>query len=190
MYLRLLLVLCVTLSASAATFDELFLDKTMRVDYFHTSTPAGDEIVALDRVVSDGPWPGSRSYLVDTSNLGKYYFEVLDRDTETPHTSSFHPPPPPRRAAVGPRQSVVKLHGPSAARARDKRWNRAATIMRKHYPPQRSALLGRGRRVDRYTLRAMKANRSAVRNLNSMRIVCPASARMSALCHFTSCRTL
>jgi hypothetical protein len=68
-------------TASAAGFDELFLDKTMRVDYFHTSTPKGDEIVALDRVVSDGPWPGSRTRLVDTSNLGKYYFEVIDRDT-------------------------------------------------------------------------------------------------------------
>jgi len=70
-----------SLAARGASFDELFLDKTMRVDYFHTSTPKGDEILALDRVVSDGPWPGSRTYLVDTSNLGKYYFEVIDRDT-------------------------------------------------------------------------------------------------------------
>ena len=68
-------------AAPAAQFDVLFLDKTMRVDYFHTSTPKGDEILALDGVVSDGPWPGSRTYLVDTSNLGKYSFEVIDRDT-------------------------------------------------------------------------------------------------------------
>src|SRR5687768_2895544 len=68
-------------SAQAASFDDLFLDKTMRVDYFHTSTPKGDEIVAIDSVVSDGPWSGSRSRLIDTSNLGKYYFEVIDRDT-------------------------------------------------------------------------------------------------------------
>ncbi len=68
-------------TASAASFDELFTGKTMRVDYFHTSTPKGDEIIALAGIVSDGPWAGSRTYLVDTSNLGKYYFEVLDRDT-------------------------------------------------------------------------------------------------------------
>jgi hypothetical protein len=37
--------------------------------------------VALQGVVNDGPWPGSRTRLVDTSNLGKYYFEVVDRDT-------------------------------------------------------------------------------------------------------------
>lgn len=53
----------------------------MRVDYFHTSTPKGDEIIALDRIVNDGPWPGSRTQLVDTMNLGKYYFEVIDRET-------------------------------------------------------------------------------------------------------------
>ena len=52
----------------------------MRVDYFHTGN-RGEEIVALDRVVSDGPWPGSRTRLVDTTNLGKYYFEVVDRAT-------------------------------------------------------------------------------------------------------------
>jgi hypothetical protein len=69
------------LPVCAAQFDELFLDRTMRVDYFHTSTPKGDEIVALDGVVSDGAWPGSRTHLVDTSNLGKYYFEIIDRDT-------------------------------------------------------------------------------------------------------------
>ncbi len=76
-----LIVCCIALPASAATFDELFLDKTMRVDYFHTSTPRGDEIIALNRVLSDGPWPGSRTRLIDSSNLGKYFYEVIDRDT-------------------------------------------------------------------------------------------------------------
>jgi hypothetical protein len=67
-------------SAFAAGFDDLFLDKTMRVDYFHTGDH-GKEIVALDRVVSDGPWSGSRTHLIDVSNLGKYYIEVVDRAT-------------------------------------------------------------------------------------------------------------
>jgi hypothetical protein len=67
-------------SAAAARFDDFFIDKTMRVDYFHTGNK-GEEIVALDRVVSDGPWPGSRTYLVDATNLGNYYFEVIDRAT-------------------------------------------------------------------------------------------------------------
>ena len=77
----LLIVFLLAVPASAAQFDEMFADRTMRVDVFHTSTPDGREIVALDQVVSDGPWPGSRTHLVDTSNLGKYLFEVVDRDT-------------------------------------------------------------------------------------------------------------
>jgi hypothetical protein len=64
----------------AAAFDVSFTGSTMRVDYFH-SGGMGQEIVALDRVVSDGPWAGSRTRLVDDLNLGKYLFEVIDRDT-------------------------------------------------------------------------------------------------------------
>ncbi len=44
-----------------------------------TSTPAArrpDETFALDRVVNDGAWAGSRTQLVDDTNLGKYLFEV------------------------------------------------------------------------------------------------------------------
>ena len=61
-------------------FDTFFRDKTMRVDYVH-SGGLGQEIIGLDQVVSDGPWAGSRTRLVDSLNLGKYLFEVLDRQT-------------------------------------------------------------------------------------------------------------
>ena len=57
-----------------------FIDKTMRVDYFH-SGGLGREILSLDQVVSDGAWAGSRTRLVDDLNLGKYLFEVIDRRT-------------------------------------------------------------------------------------------------------------
>src|SRR5438445_11319726 len=67
-------------SAAAARFDDFFIDKTMRVDYFHSGS-RGEEIVALDRVVSDGPWAGTRTYLLDQTNLGNYSFEVIDRAT-------------------------------------------------------------------------------------------------------------
>ena len=57
-------------------FDAYFIDKTMRVDYFH-SGGLGSEILSLDQVVSDGAWAGSRTRLVDDLNLGKYLFEVM-----------------------------------------------------------------------------------------------------------------
>lgn len=62
-------------SAQSAQFD---FDRTMRVDYFHTGGGSIEETIALDRVVNDGPWPGSRTQLIDSTNLGKYFFEVRD----------------------------------------------------------------------------------------------------------------
>jgi hypothetical protein len=56
-------------------FERSFVDKTMRVDYFHTGG-MGTEIVSLDRIVSDGPWAGSVTRLVDETNLGAYRFLI------------------------------------------------------------------------------------------------------------------
>ena len=53
-------------------------NRTMRVDYFHTGGPKTGEVVALDRVVNDGPWAGSRTQLVDSTDLGRYQVEVRD----------------------------------------------------------------------------------------------------------------
>jgi hypothetical protein len=53
---------------------------TLRLDYVHTGT-AAEERFALDRVVLEGPWPGAPGREIDDSNLGKYYFEVVDRKT-------------------------------------------------------------------------------------------------------------
>jgi hypothetical protein len=51
--------------------------QTMRVDYVHRGGPAG-ESVRLDRVLADGPWAGSATKLIDDTNLGEYFFEVVD----------------------------------------------------------------------------------------------------------------
>jgi hypothetical protein len=61
-------------------FDDYFVDRTMRVDYFHTGGQ-GDEILALDEVVSEGRWSGSTTRLLDTLNLGKYLFSIIDQQT-------------------------------------------------------------------------------------------------------------
>ena len=65
---------------STPSFETLFENKTMRVDYVQSGR-LGEEIIALDQVVSDGAWAGSRTRLVDDLNLGKYLFEVIDRRT-------------------------------------------------------------------------------------------------------------
>jgi len=61
-------------------YNDYFLDKTMRFDYFHTGT-AKDEIFSPDRTVSDGPWPGSRTILIDPLELGLYFFEIIDKES-------------------------------------------------------------------------------------------------------------
>lgn len=52
----------------------------MRVDYFHTGTK-GSETISLDKIYREGPWPGSTLNLVDTLNLGEYFFRVTDAST-------------------------------------------------------------------------------------------------------------
>jgi hypothetical protein len=52
--------------------------QTVRVDYYHTGD-ASQEVFSIDRVVIEPlPWPGNPSQALDTSNLGKYFFEVRD----------------------------------------------------------------------------------------------------------------
>jgi IgA Peptidase M64/Peptidase M64 N-terminus len=65
---------------NGASFD---FSSTMRVDYFHSGGPTTGETFALDRVVNDGPWAGSRTQLVDATNLGKYLFEVRAKSSTT-----------------------------------------------------------------------------------------------------------
>ncbi len=70
-------VLATASTAAAQTvFPTFFTEKTMRLDYYHTG--GGHELFAVDQVVSDGPWAGSRTQLIDTTNLGPYFFEVID----------------------------------------------------------------------------------------------------------------
>ncbi len=54
--------------------------RTMRLDYFHTGN-AAEERFALDDVEFEGAWPGNPAHVIDDSNLGKYYFEIVDRAT-------------------------------------------------------------------------------------------------------------
>lgn len=65
---------------SATPYETAFTGETMRVDYLQTGG-RGLEAVAVDRIVNDGPWPGSWTRLVDDTNLGTYLFEVIDRNT-------------------------------------------------------------------------------------------------------------
>jgi hypothetical protein len=75
----ILLLFCASI-AFAATSNP----PTMRVDYYHTGN-ATTQTFSLDRVVIEPlPWPGAMTEKarIDTTNLGKYQFEVRDRATD------------------------------------------------------------------------------------------------------------
>jgi len=67
-------------TGAPSDFDEHFTGATMRFDAFHTGT-ATEEHLSVDRFRIEGPWPGSRTRLLDDTNLGKYLFEVVDLTT-------------------------------------------------------------------------------------------------------------
>lgn len=55
--------------------------RTLRLDYYHTGT-AAEEVFSFDRLVLEPlPWPGNPRRPLDDTNLGKYFFEVIDRRT-------------------------------------------------------------------------------------------------------------
>jgi hypothetical protein len=63
-------------------FDAWFVDRTMRVDYFHTGN-AAEEMIALDQIYDQGIWAGSRTHLIDPFALGRYLVRVYDEASGT-----------------------------------------------------------------------------------------------------------
>jgi len=58
-------------------FDDYFIDKTMRIDYYHVGD-ANDEIVTIDQIYEYGIWAGSSKHLIDRFNNGSYYAKIFD----------------------------------------------------------------------------------------------------------------
>jgi hypothetical protein len=67
-------------TASSQTFEDYFLSKTLRVDYYHTGTK-GQELFAIDQCYEEGEWAGSQKNLIDKLNLGEYQARVYDAKT-------------------------------------------------------------------------------------------------------------
>ncbi len=62
---------------ATAEFDRHFVDKTMRVDYFHIGN-AREEMITVDRVYEQGIWAGSLKNLIDDYDAGRYFIKVYD----------------------------------------------------------------------------------------------------------------
>lgn len=68
-------------SQHLANFNDYFLDRTMRIDYYHTGN-ANEEIITIDKVYMGGVWSGSKKNLIDSFNNGRYYVKVYDLNSK------------------------------------------------------------------------------------------------------------
>ena len=71
------LILCCTGALSSQSFDEFFRGSTLRIDY-HIMGTKGQERVSFDAAYEEGPWPGSRTNLLDPLNRGQYMVRAYD----------------------------------------------------------------------------------------------------------------
>lgn len=63
-----------------AQFDNYFIDKALRIDYYHTGSDK-EEVYSFDEMIIEPYWGGSKTNLIDTFEYGKYYFKVYDEKT-------------------------------------------------------------------------------------------------------------
>jgi hypothetical protein len=64
------------------SFDAWFVDRTLRVDLYHTGN-AAEETITLDQVYDQGVWAGPLRNLIDPFNLGRYLVKVYDAASGT-----------------------------------------------------------------------------------------------------------
>lgn len=81
-YIYLLVLLfsfCIPMLVKAqdVNFNDFFIDKTMRIDYYHIGD-SKEEFVTNDRIYQYGIWAGSTRNLLDNFNNGKYYYKIYD----------------------------------------------------------------------------------------------------------------
>src|SRR6476646_2679636 len=75
-------LLCAAVIIVTAATTLIAAPQTMRLDYYHTGD-ATQEVFSVDRLVIEPlPWPGEPAQAIDSSNLGKYLFEVRDAKTK------------------------------------------------------------------------------------------------------------
>lgn len=75
-----LLVSSSFLFGQEVSFDDFFIDKTMRIDYFHIGD-SKTELITMDQIYEQGSWAGSLTNLLDNFNNGRYYVKIYDKET-------------------------------------------------------------------------------------------------------------
>lgn len=74
----ILLILFIQNSLFAIEFDEYFIEKTMRVDFYHLGNTNSEEMI-LHKIIEEKHWGGSKKNLIDTIRYGNFFFKVFDK---------------------------------------------------------------------------------------------------------------
>lgn len=61
-------------------YNKFFKDKTLRIDYVHSGTDQSQSW-AIDELLEEPHWGGSRINLIDTLGYGNYFFEAYDKSS-------------------------------------------------------------------------------------------------------------
>lgn len=77
-----LMVMCLTSGYSQVNYNDWFLPKALRIDYFLTGDSERQSIF-LDGLSEEPYWSGSSNTLIDPFNYGSYKLEVTDKATGT-----------------------------------------------------------------------------------------------------------
>ncbi len=79
----LLITLCplVVCAQTGIQFEKYFIDRTMRIDYFHVGNTQ-EELITIDQIYQQGIWAGNKSHLLDVFDNGRYFVKIYDTSTE------------------------------------------------------------------------------------------------------------
>jgi len=73
----MLLMMSVLLASEYKKFDQYFLEKALRIDFFQTGN-AEETIISIDQLKEEPIWAGSKKNLKDNLNLGEHLVKVFD----------------------------------------------------------------------------------------------------------------
>jgi hypothetical protein len=59
-------------------YDDYFIDRTLRLDFYHTGNKIS-ETISFDKLIEEGIWSGSKKNLIDIFHYGNYMLKVFDQ---------------------------------------------------------------------------------------------------------------
>lgn len=69
-------------------FDEYFINKTLRYDFYHTGDKNSEQI-SFDKMIEEGYWSGNPKNLIDPFEYGNYLLEIFTVDDKLIYSKGF-----------------------------------------------------------------------------------------------------